>query len=499
MKASLWAEIWRLHEMEKLSQRAISERVNCCHRTVAAALSMTEPPSQAPQRARKKSKLDPFKPKIQKLIAQYPDLSAVRIHEEISKGDAGYRGGITIVKEYVSTLRPARGRVYREVFYDPGEAMQVDWGSCGRIQIGRTSRRISVLVAVMCYSRLCYIEFSLSERKADFYRCISNAVRFFGGAPRKIIFDNLKAAVIAGAGRHATFHPEFLELCGHYSMEPIACAARDPESKGMVETNVKYVKRNALKGRDDELTDWPAYRQLAAYWRDQVANVRIHDTTREKPAVRFEAERPVLRSLPSVPFSTDEVKSAVVSTHARVQFDSNRYSVPPKLARKTVLIRADDQHVKVIYRDEVVACHARCFERRQLICKDEHLLETRQLNRRQAKPQLDEAFAAMGPVAQAFLVGLLNRPAKHRAHLRRLVELAKLYGQQDVIEAMERAVAWETYDAAYVEFILHQHRRQRELPSPTNVVPRKLEWIDETEYEASDPANYDRLLDTSEE
>lgn len=499
MKASLWAEIWRLHEMEKLSQRAIADRLNCCHRTVAAALDMKEPPSQTPRRALRKSKLDPFKPKIKQLIERYPDLSAVRIHEEISKGDDGYRGGMTIIKDYVSTIRPARGRVYREVFYDPGEALQVDWGSCGRIQIGQTSRSISVLVAVMCYSRLCYIEFSLTERKADFYRCISNAVKFFGGTPRKIIFDNLKAAVISGSGRHATLHPEFLELCGHYFMEPIACAARDPESKGMVETNVKYVKKNALKGRDDELTDWPDYRHLATYWRDKVANVRLHDTTREKPVDRFQQEMTLLRTLPSVPFSTDEVVSAVVSTHARIRFDSNRYSVPPKLARKTVLVRADDQQVQVVYGNEVVACHARCFERRQLICKDEHLLEARQLNRRQSKSQLDDAFAAMGPVAQTFLLGLLDRPVQPRMHLRRLVELAKVYGQQDVIDAMERAVALETYDSAYVEAILHQHRRQRELPSPTHVVPQRPEWIDETEYETSDPASYDHLLDSSEE
>jgi hypothetical protein len=356
-----------------------------------------------------------------------------------------------------------------------------------------------VLVAVLCYSRLCYIEFSLSERKADFYRCISNAVKFFGGTPSKIIFDNLKAAVISGSGQHATLHPEFLELCGHYFMEPIACAARDPESKGMVETNVKYVKRNALQGRDDELTDWPAYRRLETYWRDQVANVRIHDTTREKPVDRFERETRLLRALPRAAFSTDEVVSAVVSTHARVRFDSNRYSVPPKLARKTVRIRADDQQVEVLYLNEVVARHARCFERRQLICKDEHLLEARQLSRRQSRPQLDEAFAAMGPAAQAFLLGLLNRPVKHRMHLRRLVELAKLYGRQDVVDALERAVALETYDAAYVEAILHQHRRQRELPSPTHVIPQRQEWIDETEYEASDPSSYDRLLDSSED
>ena len=110
--------------------------------------------------------------------------------------------------------------------------MQVDWGECGRIQVGNTSRKVSVLVAVLCYSRMTYIEFTLSQRKAEFYRCLVHALEFFGASPRAIIFDNLKAAVINGSGRAACFHPEFLALCGHYYLQPLACERRDPESKG---------------------------------------------------------------------------------------------------------------------------------------------------------------------------------------------------------------------------------------------------------------------------
>jgi len=83
-------------------------------------------------------------------------------------------------------------------------------------------------------SRLCYIEFTLSQRKAEFYRAIRHALEFYGGSPRQIIFDNLKAAVLNGSGRNACLHPEFLALCGHYYLEPIACQRRDPESKDCV-------------------------------------------------------------------------------------------------------------------------------------------------------------------------------------------------------------------------------------------------------------------------
>ena len=261
-----------------------------------------------------------------------------------------------------------------------------------------------MLVAVLCYSRLCYIEFSLSERKAEFYRCLVNALTFFGGSPRKIIFDNLKTAVLSGSGRTATLHPEFLELCGHYYLEPIACAARDPESKGTVEAKVRYVKQNALAGRDHELTCWDDYQKLATYWRDEVANVRIHDTLKQRPIDRFQEEQ------------------------------------------------------------------------------------------RQKKHSIEEAFAALGEAAQTFHLKLLKQPVKPLTHLRRLLKLADLYGRDELLPAIEQAIEYETYDASYVEAILHQRRRKRELPSPTEVLPRCPEWIEETDYEPTDPASYDRFL-----
>ena len=174
--------------------------------------------------------------------------------------------------------------------------MQVDWGECGRVPIGNTTRKVSVLVAVLCYSRMAYIEFTLSQRKAEFYRCLVHALEFFGASPRAIIIDNLKTAVINGSGRAACFHPEFLALCGYYCMQPIACERRDPESKGIVEASVHYVKRNALAGRSDELVRFEDYVAFAPRWRDEIANVRTHETTRERPVDRFQQERSLLRT-----------------------------------------------------------------------------------------------------------------------------------------------------------------------------------------------------------
>jgi len=253
MNVAWWAEIRRLAEIEKLSGRDIARRLHCSRHTVAAALDQQQPPS--PTAARRKSLLDPYVDRIKELLAEHPDLSAVRIREEIAR--QGYSGSAIILRRYLRQIRPARGRVYQEVHYEPGQAMQVDWGECGRIQVGSTMRKVSVFVAVLCYSRMMYIEFTLSQRKAEFYRGLVTALTFFGGSPRNLIFDNLKAAVLNGSGRNACFHPEFLALCGYFCLQPVACARRDPESKGMVEGGVRYVKHNALAGRADELLRFP--------------------------------------------------------------------------------------------------------------------------------------------------------------------------------------------------------------------------------------------------
>jgi hypothetical protein len=301
--------------------------------------------------------------------------------------------------------------------------------------------------------------------------------------------------VLNGAGRDACFHPEFLALCGHYCLQPVACAPRDPESKGIVEAGVRYIKHNALQGRSEELTRWEDYAPFAVSWRDEVANVRLHQTTRQRPVDRFQEERGWLRPLPAIAFPTDEMVSVVVTSHARVKFDGNRYSVPPELARKTVLLRASDTRVRVLDQGREVACHDRCYERGKLICQTSHQLEALQLRRRQRAHQVENTFDALGEEAQKFHLELRRRPVKTSVHLRRLLHLVQLYGRQEVLAALQRANEYQTYDAAYVETILLQERRRRELPSPTEVRPQRQELIEEIDVEEPDPGTYDRLCD----
>jgi transposase len=497
MNVALWAEIRRLVEIEKLSGRAVARRLHCSWRTVAAARELDQPPARpAVHRA---SLLDPHRARIEALLARHPELSAVRICEEIARGPEGYTGSACTVRRYLRTIRPARGRVYQEVHYEPAQAMQVDWGECGRVQVGATTRKVSVFVAVLCYSRLMFLEFTLSQHKAEFYRGIVHALEFFAGSPRALIFDNLKAAVLNGSGRSACLHPEFLALCGSFCLQPIACERRDPESKGIVEAGVRYVKHNALAGQSEQLTRFEDYLALAPVWRDQVANVRIHETTRERPVDRFQRERSLLRALPALPFDTDEIVPAVVTPHARIAFDGNRYSVPPTLVRRPVTIRASRDELRVLHEGQVVAQHVRCYDRGQLIALSDHRLAALALRHRSRGTALEQEFDALGPEARQFHLELKRRPVKTSVHLRRLLSLAQLYGRTEVLAALSRASELATYDAACVENLLLAQRRRRQLPTPTLPTPQRRELIEEIALEPADPARYDRFCIDVEE
>ena len=187
----------------------------------------------------------------------------------------------------------------------------------------------------------------------------------------------------------------------------------------MVEAKVGYVKRNALQGRDDELENWDGYERLATDWRDSVANVRLHDRLGQRPIDRFAEEQQHLRPLPAIALDTDEIVMTEVRPTTRIDFDGNRYSVPPHLARKPVVVRADTKQVRIYYQGQLVACHQRSYSRRELVIEPEHRLEALKLRHRQRASDLQQSFDALGSTAKIFHLGLLTQPVRASVHLRR--------------------------------------------------------------------------------
>jgi hypothetical protein len=248
--------------------------------------------------------------------------------------------------------------------FAPGECAQVDWGSYGSVAVGNTRRRLSFFAMVLCYSRMLYVEFTVSQSLEHFLACHQNAFDFFGRVPKKIMVDNLKSAVLRRiVGRLPVFNPRYLDFANHYGFAITPCNVGRGNEKGRVENAVGYVKKNFLAGL--QIPDFAALGPAARNWLQTVANVRIHGETRKKPVELFEAERPCLLPLPVNGFDIATVSQQRASSQFRITIDTNRYSVPAEYAGRALTVKTDPERICVYAGERLIARHIRSYERYQ--------------------------------------------------------------------------------------------------------------------------------------
>ena len=296
---ALIAEIRRLVLGEKWHIGTVARRLGVHHSVVRRAAFGGEAEKHRPG---PRSVLDPYKPYLVERLEKYPELTATRLMLEIR--DRGYEHGIANVRRFIAQVRTPRSRkVYLRIEVEPGDQAQVDWGFFGQLRVGSTHRPLSVFVMVLSWSRALFLDFSLDQKMETFLGMHRRALEFFGGVPRKILYDNLKSVVLHHIGSTVQFNPTFLGFAGHYLFEPTAAPVRYPEAKGRAEAIIKYIRHAFFYGRS--FTTLDELRTQAVQFRDEVANTRIHATTRERPVDRLLIERKRLRALPERPADTD--------------------------------------------------------------------------------------------------------------------------------------------------------------------------------------------------
>ena len=286
-----YRRIHHLHEAEKLNHTQIAQQLALHPQTVRYWLDEpTFRPRKTPVRP---SKLDPYKPLIRQWLEHYP-YSGTQIFQRLR--EAGFTGGVSIVRDYARKVRPQKASAFLTLHFEPGECAQVDWGQYGSVNVGNTRRQLSFFVLVLCYSRLMYVEFTVSQTMEHFLGCHLNAFEALGGVPARIMVDNLKSAVLQRlSGKAPVFNPRYVDFARHYGFEIAPCNVGAGHEKGRVEAGVGYVKKNLLAGL--EIADFSHLNPSAREWLDTVANVRIHGETRRRPVDFFEEERDLLQPL----------------------------------------------------------------------------------------------------------------------------------------------------------------------------------------------------------
>lgn len=421
------------------------------------------------QRASRPSKLDPFKPYIVRWLETHP-LSGAQILQRLR--EAGFQGGYTIVKNYVSQVRPRRAPAFLTLAFAPGEAAQVDWGEYGTITVGATRRRLSFFVMVLCYSRLMYLEFTVSQRMEHFLACHQHAFEAFQGVPSKLMVDNLKSAVLQRLiGQAPVFNARYLDFAQHYGFSIAPCGLGKGNEKGRVENGVGYVKKNLLNGL--ELPEFHAMNPAARVWLDSVANVRIHGETHQPPAQRFKEEQPHLKPLPSLPYDIATIKTVRASKQFRITLERNRYSVPAEYASTRVTLKTYPDRLCIYHQEKLIARHARSYERYQDIEDPDHpraLLEQRRNAREQ---KLLMRFLTLSPKAQAYYEELQQRRFNSRYHLHKIVALSEIYGVEAVARAIEDALTFQAFSCEYIANLLESRARQLPEPSALHLTRRQ--------------------------
>ena len=445
--------IHQLHEREGLCIAQIARQLHLHPQTVAKWIE--RPRFEARQVPRRATKLDPYRAEILRLLHQH-SYTAQQIFQRLR--ESGYSGGYTRVKMLVRQLRPRSSPVFLTLHFLPGQCAQVDWGHAGWIPCGNTRRRVSFFVMVLCYSRRLYLEFTLAQSMEHFLACHQNAFAYFGAVTSEVMVDNCKTAVLAHPlGGPPTFHPRYVDLAQHYGFQIKACAPRQPQQKGRVESAVSFVKGNFLRGL--ELSSLEGLNAAAHHWLESVANIRIHAQTRRSPMDLFSDEIPKLRPLNPCSYDASVLVSVPSNTRARVIYHTNRYTVPPRYAGQSLLLKLSPQRVLLYHQDQLIADHPRCYDRHQDVERAEHLeelLAQRRAGRRQH--QLVQ-FLALSSQAEAYYQALSQKRVNPHHHVQKILALREIYGTDATARALEDALAYHAFGAEYLTNLLAQRGR----------------------------------------
>jgi transposase len=419
------------------------------------------------------SKLDPFKDEIVRMLHNYP-FTARQIFQRIQ--EQGFEGGYNIVKRYVRKVRPPKSPAFLTLSFAPGECAQVDWGSYGAVNVGSTRRRLSFFVMVLCYSRMMYVEFTVSQTMEHFLGCHQNAFGFFGSVPKKIMVDNLKSAVLKRiVGQEPVFNPRYLDFANHYGFTIAPCNVGKGNEKGRVENAVGYVKKNFLAGLD--IPDFAALNPACRNWLDSIANVRIHGQTRQKPLELFQKEKPFLNPLPANPFDVASVSQIRASSQFRITLDTNRYSVPAEYASTRLTLKAYSDRVCIYSEGNLIARHPRSYDRYQDFEDPDHPKELLKKRRKARDQKIFMRFLALSPRAEQYYQNLELRRMNPQHHVRKIVALSEIYNPQDVTRAIEDAFTLQAFSSEYITNLLEQ--RSRSLPHPQALqITRRQDLLD---------------------
>jgi len=460
---TMHADGWSIH--------ALSRRFEIGRNTVRRILRKNERNrevgSDVPARKLpRKSRLDPHVSRMQTLLEQFPDITGLRMFEELR--EAGYEGGITILRDRLRSMRrrPKRDPVVR-FETDPGVQGQMDW-SPYTIPFTREGKtKVLCFSYILGFSRRQYIDFTLHRDFHTLIRRHRDAFEHFGGVPRQCLYDGEKTIILRWEAGRPVFNPAFVAFITHYRCKPVACRPGRAQTKGKVEQPFQFVENNLLNAR--RFQDMEDLRATARWWLREKSDPHLHETTNRRVLELFlEQEASALMSLPLHPYDCSEVALRVCRVDGFIEFDTNFYSVPYECVGDILTFKATEHEILIYSQDlDLIARHERLpLGAAKKLENPEHRLHTKV---RYGLEPVKVAFWALGDGAQVFLTGLKGKhPRNCGFHARFILQLKEKYCCDDINGALAHAARYQAFDGRSVERILKARATPRTLESIRN-------------------------------
>jgi len=492
--AELEQKILRLHLVEQWKVGTIARQVGVHHETVNRVLKDHGVPRAA---RRKPSIADPYMPFMVEKLTEYPTLPASRLYVMVV--ERGYPGGPDHFRSIVAKIRPRKAaEAYLRLRTLAAEEAQMDWAHFGKVTIGKATRQLSAFVLVLSWSRQPFVWFYLDQRMGSFLDGHVRAFQFFGGVPRRVLYDNLKSAVLERHADAIRFHPTLLELASHYRYEPRPVAVARGNEKGRVERTIRYLRTSFWPART--WTDLADLNAQALAWCTGVAASRKcpgDDTMTVGEAVN--EERPKLLALPDDPFPAHDRVEVKVGKQPYARFDRNDYTVPHDRIRRVVTVLATPTAVRIVDGDEVVAEHSRSFDRGAQVEDPSHLAALRE-QKREGRQQrgMDRLYHAV-PETETLLEGAARRGHNLGSAVAGLLRLLDTWGAQALRAAVSEAVHADAMHAAAVRQVLERRAQEAGTPPPVAVELPDDPRVRDLHVKPHDLASYDCFDDKEDD
>lgn len=387
-------------------------------------------------------------------------LSVQRIYQDLV-AEHEFKGSYHAVRRFVRRRHGTAELPFRRMEVEAGHELQVDFGQGAWVVEDGHRRKTHLFRCVLGFSRKGYTEVVWRQTAESFIRCIENAFRHFGGVTETVVIDNLKAGVLQADWFDPELNPKLEEFARHYGTVILPTKPVMPRHKGKVESGVKYAQNNAVKGRSFESLG--AQNLFLAEWERNVADTRIHGTTRQQVGKLFvEIEKPRLRPLAAMVFPVFEEAPRTVHRDGYVEFRKAYYSVPPEYVGRQVRVRHETRIVRIYNsRREQIGLHAAAdpgkftTDQAHIHSRKRHIIE------RGVDHLLDQC-RLLGPLTGTWAEAM--HKARGPAGLRVMLGLLQL-AEKHPVAALEKAAGTATHHGAWR---LRDLKRLLELP--TNVI-----------------------------